>query len=244
MPLETFDGLANDIIRLSATKNATSTLCHAPVRDESNKIRITNIVVAVVSAVCALLRIIYKGFALGFGELGLDDYAVLGATLMGVPTVVIIDRGIVPNGLAMDVWTIPFDHITNFVRWLYILEILYFLLIAVVKLTLLFFFLKIFQKPMIRQILWATIAFDILYGVSFAVVGVFQCKPITYYWTQWDGEGSGKCVNINALAWTNAIISIILDLWMLALPLYEVFHLQLSWRSKISVAMMFLVGTL
>jgi hypothetical protein len=31
---------------------------------------------------------------------------------------------------------------------------------------------------------------------------------------------------------------------MLVLPLYEVFHLQLSWRNKIGVAMMFLVGTL
>jgi hypothetical protein len=30
---------------------------------------------------------------------------------------------------------------------------------------------------------------------------------------------------------------------MLALPLYEVFHLQLSFRNKISVAMMFCVGT-
>jgi hypothetical protein len=240
-----FNGsLANNIPCSTATKNATSTLCHTPVRDESSKIRITNVVVAAISAVCCLLRIFYKGFAFGFGELGLDDYAVLGATIMGVPTVVIIDRGIVPNGLAMDVWTIPFDHITHFVRWLYILEILYFLLIAAVKLTLLFFFLRIFPKPIIRRILWATIAFDILYGISFAIVGVFQCNPISYYWTQWDGEGSGQCININVLAWTNAIISIVLDIWMLVLPLYEVFHLQLSWHNKISVAMMFLVGTL
>jgi hypothetical protein len=191
-----------------------------------------------------LLRIFYKGFAFGFTELGYDDWAVLAATIMGVPTVVIIDRGIVPNGLAQDVWTVPFDSITNFARWLYILEILYFLLIAMVKLTLLFFFLRIFPKPIIRRILWATIVFDILFGVAFAITGVFQCDPISHYWTRWDGEGAGKCVNINALAWTNAIISIVLDIWMLVLPLYEVFHLQLSWRSKISVAMMFLVGTL
>ncbi|KAL5116293.1 hypothetical protein ACEQ8H_005851 [Pleosporales sp. CAS-2024a] len=225
------------------TKNATATLCHAPIRDESNKIRVTNIVVAVVSAACCLLRFFYKGFASGFGELGLDDYAVLGATALGVPTVVAIDRGFVPNGLARDVWTVPFDHITAFVRWLYILEIVYFLLIAAVKLTLLFFFLRIFPKPIIRRMVWATIIFDVLYGTSFAMVGAFQCKPISHYWTQWDGEGTGQCVNVNALAWTNAIISIVLDIWMLILPLYEVFQLQLSWRSKIGVAIMFLVGT-
>jgi hypothetical protein len=183
-------------------------------------------------------------FESGFGGLGLDDYAVLAATVVGVPTVVIIDRGIVPNGLARDVWTVPFDHITNFAFWLYVLEIIYFVLIAMIKLTLLFFFLRIFPKPIIRKLLWATIIFDILYGAAFAITAVFQCQPISHYWTRWDLEGSGKCVNINAFAWTNAIVSIVLDLWMLALPLYEVFQLQLSWRNKISVAMMFMVGTL
>lgn len=135
-----------------------------------------------------MLRLAYKTFSSGISELGLDDYAVLAATVMGVPTVVIIDRGIVPNGLAKDVWTVPFDHITNFVRWLYILEILYFLLIAMVKLTLLFFFLRIFPKPIIRRIIWATIAFDVLYGVSFAITAIFQCKPISFYWVRSGGH--------------------------------------------------------
>jgi hypothetical protein len=129
-----------------------------------------------------LLRLAFKTITSGFEEIGYDDWAVLAATVMGTPTVVIIDRGIVTNGLAQDVWTVPFDKITNFVRWLFILESLYFLLIAMVKLTLLFFFLRIFPKPIIRKLLWATIIFDVLYGVTFAVISIFQCKPISYYW--------------------------------------------------------------
>jgi hypothetical protein len=236
--------LANDTFASTVTKNATTTLCHAPIRSENNKIRITNIVVAVVSGACMLVRLIFKASAYGISELGGDDYSVLAAVIVGVPTVVIIDRGIVPNGLGQDVWTVPFDHIIAFARWLYVLEIIYFLLIAMVKLTLLFFFLRIFPKPIVRRILWATIVFTVLYGISFSITAIFQCTPINYYWLQYAEEGSGKCVNINALAWTNAIISIALDIWMLVLPLYEVFHLQLSWRSKISVAIMFFVGTL
>lgn len=168
----------------SATKNATTTLCHAPIRDESNKIRITNIVVAVVSAAFCVLRLAYKIFTVGVGELGLDDYAVLAATLVGVPTVIIIDRGIVPNGLAQDVWTVPFDKIYNFAFWLYVLEIIYFVLIAMVKLTLLFFFLRIFPKPIIRKLIWATIIIDVLYGLSFSLIAAFQCQPISHYWVR------------------------------------------------------------
>jgi hypothetical protein len=228
---------------LPATKNLTSTICHAPLRSTGNEIRISNIVLGVVTAACALSRLIYKAF-FSVGELGSDDYSVLAALIAGVPSVVLIDRGIVPNGLGLDVWTVPFDRITDFVRYLYALEVLYFLQIALIKLTLLFFFLRIFPKPIIRRLIWATIAFNGLWGLSFTITAIVQCQPISFYWTSWDKEGPGKCVNINALAWTNAIISIALDIWMLILPLYEVFQLQLSWRKKINVSFMFFVGTL
>ncbi|KAG9188469.1 hypothetical protein G6011_02392 [Alternaria panax] len=224
------------------TKNVTSTSCHAPIRYSGESIRISNLIFSIVTAVCALSRVIYKA-VFSIGELGYDDYSVLATLIAGVPSVVIIDRAIVSNGLGKDVWTVSFEQITNFGRYLYALEILYFIQIALLKLTLLFFFLRIFPKPVIRRLLWATIAFNCLNGVAFTFAAIFQCRPISFYWTNWDKEGSGQCIDINGLAWTNAIISIILDIWMLALPLYEVFYLQLSWRKKLSVAVMFCVGT-
>ena len=225
-----------------ATKNMTATLCNAPIRSIGEEIRVSNIILSVVTAFCALARITYKA-VFSIGELGLDDYAVIAAIIAGVPSVIVVDRGIVPNGLGMDVWVVPYDKITNFVRYLYALEVLYFLQIALIKLTLLFFFLRIFPTRLTRRLLWATVAFNGLYGLSFVITAIFQCRPISFYWTSWDKERPGNCVNINALAWSNAIISIILDIWMLVLPLYEIFHLQLSWRKKISVAIMFFVGT-
>lgn len=224
------------------TKNLTATTCNAPIRYAGESIRVSNLVLSVVTAFCALSRVIYKA-VYSIGELGWDDYSVIVALIAGVPSVIIIDRGIVPNGLGTDVYTQEFAHITNFVRYLYALEVLYFLQIALIKLTLLFFFLRIFPKPLIRRLLWGTVAFNVICGLAFVIVAIFQCQPISYYWTSWDRERPGKCVNINAVAWSNAIISIVLDIWMLALPLYEIFHLQLSWRKKISVAVMFCVGT-
>ncbi|RMZ66941.1 cfem domain-containing [Pyrenophora seminiperda CCB06] len=227
---------------MCATKNATATICHAPIRDQGATLRIANIALASVTAFCALTRVIYKA-VFSIGELGWDDYSVVAALVAGVPSVIIIDRGIVPNGLGRDVWTVSFDRITNFVRYLYALEILYFLQLALLKLTLLFFFLRIFPKTIIRRLLWATIWFNVLNGIAFIIVAIFQCQPLSFYWTKWDLEGTGKCIDINGLAWTSAIISIVLDIWMLALPLFEVFQLQLSWRKKLSVAVMFCVGT-
>lgn len=178
-------------------------------------------------------------------ELGWDDYTIIMTLFAGVPSVVLIDRGLLPNGLGRDVWTMSFDKITAFVRWLYILEILYFFQMTLLKLTLLFFFLRIFPRGMVRNLIKGSIAFTVLYGVTFVIVAIFQCRPISHYWINWDKEHKdGQCININALAWSNAIISIVLDVWMLVLPLWQVFRLQLTWRKKLSVAVMFLVGTL
>ncbi|KAH5282339.1 hypothetical protein HBI71_004250 [Parastagonospora nodorum] len=227
------------------TKNTTTTLCNAPMRDESDKIRVTNIIIVVLAATCCALRIFHKCLTSGLKGLDVDDYIVLGATILGIATVIIIDRGVIPNGIGKDVWAVPFENITRFSFWLYILTLTYFLMVPTVKLALLFFFLRIFPKTWTRRLLWATVVFNVIYGIVFIIVGVFQCRPISYYWTQWDDTSStsGHCNNLNAIAWSNAIISIVIDIWMLALPLYEVYHLQLSWRRKICVSLMFLVGT-
>ncbi|KAJ4382572.1 hypothetical protein N0V86_001794 [Didymella sp. IMI 355093] len=225
------------------TKNVTATTCHAPPRNKSETSRIANIVIAVVSVACGLTRIIYKAIY-SMAELGWDDYTIIMTLFAGVPSVVLIDRGLLPNGLGQDVWTVSFDRITTFVRWLYVLEILYFFQMTLLKLTLLFFFLRIFPKTIVRNLIKGTIVFTILYGLAFVVIAILQCHPISHYWNNWDKEhNDGQCINVNALAWSHAIISIVLDIWMLVLPLCEVFRLQLTWRKKISVAVMFLVGT-
>jgi len=75
-------------------------------------------------------------------------------------------------------------------------------------------------------------------------VGVFQCRPISFYWKRWDGEPEGSCFDINAFAFANAAISILLDLWIIALPVTQIMHLKMHWKKRIGVAMMFSVGLL
>jgi hypothetical protein len=124
------------------------------------------------------------------------------------------------------------------------MEVLYFAQVFLLKLSILFFYLRIFPSPPFRRLLWATIIFDILFGAVFIIAGIFQCHPISYYWNQWDGLHKGKCLNVNGLGWGNAIISILLDVWMLGLAISQLLHLQLHWKKKVGVGLMFAVGTL
>lgn len=227
----------------AATKNVTLTTCHAPVRSRNMSLKVTNIVLGTVAATCVVARITFKA-SFSASELGWDDYLILATLLFGIPSTIVQDLGTIAHGLGEDVWTLSFDTVTQFAKWFFIMEVLYFFNVAMLKLSLLFFFLRIFPSKPVQKLLWGTVIFDILTGTAFVIAAIFQCTPISHYWDKWDGEHlNGKCVNVNALGWANAIISILMDVWMLAVPLWQVAQLKMAWRKKVSVALMFCVGT-
>jgi hypothetical protein len=187
-----------------ATKNTTMTTCGAPVRSRVVLGRTVGIVLGVASALFVLIRIGYK-VVVSRAELGWDDYFIVITLLFGIPNTIIIDRGAFRSGLGVDTWTLPFDTVTNFVRIFYVMEILYFLDVALLKL---FFYQRIFPSKEVKRVIWATIAFTCAFGATFVIVAIFQCQPISHYWTSWDGEHQGKCISVNGLGWANAAISI------------------------------------
>ncbi|KAJ4359878.1 uncharacterized protein N0V89_000434 [Didymosphaeria variabile] len=225
------------------TKNITTSLCDAPIRDESGSLKAINILMAILSIIPGTTRYAYKIITPG-QSLDPDDLSLMVSSYVGLACAIVIDRGAIPSGLGRDIWTLDFSSITNFGKYFYIMEIVYFVELTFLKLSLLFFYKKIFPYAGVQKLLWGTIAFNIMFGVAFTTASIFQCQPIRYYWTKWDGEQkSGKCLNFNALAWANAAISIAVDFWMLAIPLSQIVHLKMAARKKIAVTSMFLVGT-
>ncbi|KAH8880915.1 hypothetical protein GQ53DRAFT_668892, partial [Thozetella sp. PMI_491] len=222
------------------TKNISTTICQEPVRDLSTSYAAAIVAIAIVTDFFVLLRVGYKYF-IG-QQFWWDDYLVVLLMLVGIPSVVITTNGTTLNGLGRDVWKLTPTEITNFIYYFYFMEILYFIMLTLLKLTLLFFYLKIFPADNVRQLTWVTIGLTTVWGLSFVLIAVFQCSPVSYYWTRWDGLHTGTCLNINAIGWANAVISIILDGWMLYIPLWQVLKLQLTWRRKAGVIAMFVVG--
>lgn len=110
--------------------------------------------------------------------------------------------------------------------------------------TFLLLYLRIFPRAKIRKVIWWTLIVNCTYTFVFVVVGIFQCQPIGYYWKRWDGEHHGRCIDLNALGWLNAAISIVLDIWMLAIPLTQIIDLNMQWKKRVGVGLMFSVGIL
>lgn len=223
------------------TKNVTETICQVPPRDKHEQSYILTVTLGCVSAAAVLLRL---GFRIGVARVtpSMDDWFILITLMSGIPSTIVNAALVIPNGLGRDIWTLTPTQITNFGMFFYIMAILYFLQVTLLKMSMLFFYLKIFPERTVRRMLWGTVIFNVCFGIFFVVLTTFQCQPVSYYWTKWDGEHSGKCLSISAIAWANAGVSIALDIWMLAIPLSQLRKLHLHWKKKIGVAMMFIVG--
>ncbi|KAM0284539.1 hypothetical protein ACHAQH_001905 [Verticillium albo-atrum] len=72
---------------------------------------------------------------------------------------------------------------------------------------------------------------------------IFQCSPIDYNWLGWKGTyGAHRCLNVNTLVYTAAGFSIAQDIMILVMPLPLALGLNMSWRNKIGVMIMFSLG--
>ncbi|KKA27320.1 hypothetical protein TD95_005006 [Thielaviopsis punctulata] len=227
---------------IQSARNLTATACHEPLRDRSDAYKDLNIILGSITGFFILLRFFSKIFIIN-DHIYADDWMALFTFFSGIPGTVINVVGVAANGLGRDVWTLGMEKMMRFIQYLYAMELIYFTHIGLLKTTLLLFYLRIFPIRKIRLLLIGTLVFNGMYTLAFLIAGLLQCRPMNFYWTQYTGARNGHCFNINALVWSQAAIGIVLDLWMLALPLSQLRHLKLHWKKKVGVALMFFVGT-
>lgn len=115
---------------------------------------------------------------------------------------------------------------------------------SLLKISILCFYLRIFPEKRFRQMVFVAMALCLGYGIAFLGASIWQCTPISGAWTAWDGTFTGHCNNINLQGWTSAVFNIMLDIIVLALPLPQLWAMQMTTNKKVSIMLMFCVGFL
>ncbi|KAF4467078.1 CFEM domain-containing [Fusarium albosuccineum] len=228
------------VIEILSLTNATKTLCGAPVSHRGYEIQVTTLVMTALALVFFILRIISK--CLHFLPWGMDDYAMIVAFVFVILSTITIQFMVV-HGLGQDIWTLNEQQITTFFQLLLVNELTYVMALTLIKVSILLFFLTIFPDPMFRTIVKGTLIFIGLMFVAFSILGVLQRQPIWLLWEGWkDKIPRGKSLSTLAISLPHAALNVALDVWMLLLPLSQLYHLGLKLRKKIGIAAMFSVG--
>ncbi|UZP40497.1 hypothetical protein NXS19_008313 [Fusarium pseudograminearum] len=172
----------------------------------------------------------------------MDDTMAVASVVLLIP-VVIIMQFMMQNGLGVDLWYLSDHQITEGFRLFFFLEMLYLTARVVVKSTILCFFLRIFSNPRFRLIVKITLVFNVLIGVTFFILVFFQTTPISLFWIGWQTkEAKRVMLGIIRLTLPHAVLVLALDIWVLILPITQLWELGLKLRKKIGVMAMFSFG--
>ncbi|KAI4860998.1 hypothetical protein F4820DRAFT_83025 [Hypoxylon rubiginosum] len=222
-----------------ATKKYSYESCGQEGEDRTAIIRILAFVFGGLGLVAFILRCLAR--LIGPHDWGHDDSVMLLAMIFEIAFCA-LSVPISEAGLGLDMWFVPHDNITQILKLYYIDELLYITVLALIKISMLFFYLKVFPKKSFRICTYALILINLVYAVVYDLLLIFQCNPISGAWRTWDGEFEAQCISINGLGWSAAAINIALDLAVIFLPLPELYKLSLSLRKRLQIMAMFAVG--
>ncbi|PWY89158.1 hypothetical protein BO70DRAFT_350390 [Aspergillus heteromorphus CBS 117.55] len=209
--------------------NTTRSACGIP---EANQKDLTPALAGALGMLAVLMVALRMGQRIFMKKsFGWDDGLILMALACALP-LNIMAFPMQKYGLGTNIWTIPFPHITKQLKLLLIAEVCYMPAEALTQLSFLAFYLRIFPLTNFRYVVYTMAAISICFGVSNTLVMIFQCTPVSYFWTSWTGETSGTCIKISDFSWYRAAMQIAMDLSIIALPIWPLSKLCLSLRKK------------
>lgn len=117
----------------------------------------------------------------------------------------------------------------------------YTITLVLAKISILYLYRSIFPGRKFRIATNLIGAFVLCWGISVPLITIFSCKPID---GSWDITFPSSCINRRNLFIGFAVFNILADVFILALPMMEVWRLQMALRQKFMISGMFLLGGL
>ncbi|RDW75390.1 hypothetical protein BP6252_06532 [Coleophoma cylindrospora] len=195
--------------------------CGVPIYSNQTKVRVVIWLFCILAEVCVVIRIYTKWKVTA--KVSPDDWAII-ASALGIIPFWYLALTLVDLGLGKNMWDTNIDELDKFFRIFWAEEMLYLILLGMTKIAIVLFLVNIFPSRTFRMMCWA--------------IG-----PISIIWTQWRGTATAdSCNNLNLQTYISGAVNIIQDFTILALPVYELYKLQVSLRKKIQLFLMFSVG--
>jgi len=107
------------------------------------------------------------------------------------------------------------------------------------KLSILFFYKRIFTDRKFQLACWVMIGLITAWIIALFFLNLFDCTPLA---ANWAPGVTGRCINIPQSFWAMVLSDIISDALILSMPSYQIYKLQMSRSRKFQVFSTFLLG--
>ncbi|PGG99107.1 hypothetical protein GX51_06447 [Blastomyces parvus] len=210
-------------------------------RDQTFHAGMTNVVVALLllPSIAILLVVNRIYFRLKLARvLAWDDYCIIAAIIscIGMNTFPLVG---ISYGYGK-----PWTELTRHeqmasMKLFWAVQLGYKLTLNFCKMSILLLYRRIFVTRKFQIAVNIVFAFVVLYFISCVVANIFECTPIE---KAWDHSIPGKCINLTAHWFSNAISTASSDIVTLLLPMPVIHRLRLPRRQKYALMGIFALG--
>ncbi|PSR82755.1 hypothetical protein BD289DRAFT_370835 [Coniella lustricola] len=150
-------------------------------------------------------------------------------------------------GAGTHVWTLTIPKVVMIYRILFSYTFVYAASVSTTKISILCFYYRIFQTGASR-VFTITLALAgflaATYPIIIWVTMPTACKPMSFFWEHFVAGTEGKCgVDISAFFLALGIINMINDVFVLLIPVPQIWKLQMSLRKRLGVIAVLTLGS-
>ncbi|KAK2018117.1 integral membrane protein [Colletotrichum eremochloae] len=132
-------------------------------------------------------------------------------------------------GFGNHFWDIDPNNAEGISKLYYSIQMLYVVILILVKGAIVAFFRRIFPRRSFQIVVYIVLTVLVLHGLLFVLLIMFECTPVA---SIWDRSLDRKCIDINAVTLASAVLSIVEDFVILAMPIPELRRLELTRKKK------------
>ncbi|KAE9374487.1 hypothetical protein N431DRAFT_372091 [Stipitochalara longipes BDJ] len=190
------------------------------------------------------LRCYVRGFMIK--SFGADDWSAVASLILFTLYCTFVLKG-VEYGTGQHLANLPEQNIPIALKkWWWCCELAYISSTTVLKVSIAIFLGRICVKKSQIITIWVVLGVVTGFSVYYFFLVVFQCSPITYFWTQYLGA-AGKCVPAKVITnstYAHSAISAWADWTLGIIPIFLVWNLAMNPRTKVSVALILALGAI
>ncbi|RDW84839.1 hypothetical protein BP6252_02429 [Coleophoma cylindrospora] len=174
---------------------------------------------------------------------GKEDWLTL-VSMVFFTTLVALCLETIDFGLGRHLKDIPANQMPTGVKLIFVCELLYVATTAITKASIGLYFLRLTSRRYHKITIYTTLAVVAVFSTIYFFFILFQCSPVDYLWGFYHGM-NGHCTSNTTLAnvtYAHAAMSAVTDWSFGLLPVFFVWRMKMSPRTKISVILVLSLG--
>ncbi|KAF5849132.1 hypothetical protein GGP41_006039 [Bipolaris sorokiniana] len=206
-----------------------------PPRDERQRRFILICVSAVTTALgvsCVALRVYTRKFIIR--SMGPEDWTMIVATLFTLVHLSEALVGALQFNMGFRASTMSLKQVGGNIRLIVAMLIGYSAIVTLIKISILLVYRRLAYNKRFEGFCKRTIIVLATYQVIFTIVAAAQCVPLHKLW-DFTNTVPGFCININAFYHASSSFHILIDVWILTLPIQLIRRIPRKPREKLAL---------